>query len=544
VTSGGSGRPDLVLRNGLIVDGTGAPGFAGDVAISEGRIVHVGPGSPQAREMVDLAGTVIAPGFIDMHSHADFTLPAYPEAINSLAQGVTTEVVGNCGWSPAPLAAGNRADEYRELAAGIGRDLGWEWTGYGSYLKALQRVRPAVNCVPLVGHHAVRTAAMGTDARPPTSGELGLMRELVRDAMEAGAFGLSTGLVYPPGAYAETGELIELVREVRPFGGIYASHIRNEGSDVVAAVEEAIQIAGEAGVAVQISHLKSAGLANRGRVRAAMERIVAARDGGVDAHFDGYPYEAVSTFLSQVLPPWVLDGGVEAMMEHLATADQRSRICVEMAQGSGGWTSLVTAAGGWEKLTIVSVGSSSLEWAVGRPLSDVAADRATPPDSLALEILHLDRGRTVMVLDAMATQDVRAVIAHPLAAIGSDQLGVFSASARVHPRAYGTFARVAGRFVREGVLTLEGAIHKMTGMPASIMGLPDRGRLVPGAVADITVFDLVRFEDRATYREPTRPAAGLIHVLMGGRFAVRDGAVVDARLGSVLRPARLQARHS
>ena len=544
MTTGGGRVPDLLLRNGLIVDGTGSQAVGGDIAISGDRIVHVGLDGPAAREIIDVTGAVIAPGFIDMHSHADFTLPAYPGATNSLAQGVTTEVVGNCGWSPAPLAAGNRGDEYRELAAGIGRDLDWEWTGYGSYLAALGRARPAVNCVPLVGHHAVRVAAMGTEARRPTTDELERMRNLVRNATQSGAFGLSTGLVYPPGAYAETDELVELARIVRPFGGIYASHIRNESSDLVAAVDEALGIAQAADLAVQISHLKSAGTANRGLVRTAIDRIVAARGRGVDAHFDGYPYEAVSTFLSQVLPPWVLDGGVDAMTGRLATEDQRSRIRAEITRGSGGWTSLVTAAGGWEKLTIVSVGSSSLEWAVGRPLSDVAADRATPPDSLALEILHLDRGRTVMVLEAMADDDVRSVIAHPLGAIGSDQLGVFSADAPVHPRAYGTFARVAGRFVREGVLTLEGAIHKMTGLPASIMGLPDRGRLAPGAVADITVFDLVRFEDRATYREPTRPAAGLIHVLMGGRFAVRDGTVVDARLGSVLRPTRLQARDS
>lgn len=538
MTSGAAARADLLLRNGLIVDGTGSPGILGDVAVRGDRIVHVGPGGPVARETLDAAGAIIAPGFIDMHSHADFTLPAYPEASNSLSQGVTTEVVGNCGWSPGPLAAGNRADEYRELTAGIGAGLDWSWTDYGSFLATLQHARPAVNCVPLVGHHAIRVAAMGTEARPPSAAELDLMRTLVRDALRAGAFGLSTGLVYPPGAYAATDELVELAGEVRPFGGIYSSHVRNEGADVVAAVDEAIRIAEEVGVAVQISHLKAAGLANRRLVSVAIERIVAARRRGVDAHFDGYPYEAVSTFLSQVLPPWVLDGGVEAMIERLASEEQRLRIRAEIAQGSGGWTSLVTAAGGWEKLTLVSVGSSSLGWAVGRPLSDVAADRGAPPDALALEILHLDRGAAVMVLDAMGSADVRAVIAHPLAAIGSDQVGVFSASARVHPRAYGTFARVAGRLVREGALTLEGAIHKMTGLPASIMCLPERGRLAPGAVADITVFDPVRFEDRATYSEPTRPAVGLLHVLMGGRFAVRDGTVVDTRLGSVLRPAR------
>ena len=360
MTTGGGRMPDLLLRNGLIVDGTGSHAVGGDVAISGDRIVHVGPDGPRAREVVDVTGAVIAPGFIDMHSHADFTLPAYPGATNSLTQGVTTEVVGNCGWSPAPLATDGRAHAYRDLAVGIGRDLDWEWTGYGSYLAALQHARPAVNCVPLVGHHAVRTATMGAEARPPSAGELDRMRVLVRDAMLEGAFGLSTGLVYPPGAYAATDELVELAREIRPFGGLYASHVRNESADVVAAVEEALDIAEKAGVSVQVSHLKSAGVANHGLVLVAIERIVEARRRGIDAHFDAYPYEAASTFLSQVLPPWVLDGGVEAMASRIATVEQRSGILEEIARGSDGWTSLVTAAGGWEKLTIISVGSPSL----------------------------------------------------------------------------------------------------------------------------------------------------------------------------------------
>ena len=529
----------LLIRGATIYDGSGAPGVRGDVVVQGGRIDRVGPRleRPSGAHLIDADGLALAPGFIDLHSHADFTLPAYPDAINSLSQGVTSEVIGNCGYSPAPLSGDAEfAREWPEVTAGLGPDLDWGWKTFAEYLDALDRARPAVNCLPLVGFGALRVSAMGMADRPATVVEITLMRERLAEGLAAGAWGMSTGLVYPPGAYAQTDEIVEVGRALSPSCALYASHIRNEADDLLAAVDEALEIGRALDVPVEISHLKAAGRRNHGRVADAVGRIADERGRGREVHCDVYPYDAGSTFLSQVLPPWLHEGGVDALVDRLRSGEVRRRLRREIDEGLPGWPNLVGAAGGWDHILVASVGRRDLASAEGRTIADLARAAGEDPLTWTLDLLVADRAAPVMIITMMDLADVETALTFEASGIGSDQLGVTSASARVHPRCYGTFARVLGRYVRErGPLTMETAIHKMTGMPASILGAADRGVIEAGRTADLVLFDPASILDEATYEEPTRRARGIEWVILGGRPAIRRGDILDARLGRVVR---------
>jgi N-acyl-D-aspartate/D-glutamate deacylase len=529
----------LLFRGAMVYDGTGAPGVRGDVTVIDGLVHAVGPRleRPSGARVVDADGLAIAPGFIDLHSHADFTLPAYPDAINSLSQGVTSEVIGNCGYSPAPLSPEAAfAREWPDVTHGLGPALDWSWRTFGEYLAVLDRARPAVNCLPLVGFGALRVSAMGMADRPATTAEIATMRARLAEALEAGAWGMSTGLVYPPGAYAATDEIIAVGRELTATRALYASHIRNEADDLLSAVDEALEIGRSLGVPVEISHLKAAGKRNHGRVADATAKIADERSRGRDVHCDAYPYDAGSTFLSQVLPPWVHEGGVDALLDRLRSDDIRRRIRRELETGIPGWPNLLTAAGGWDRILIASVGREELASAQGHTVADLAMAASADPLAWTLDLLVADRGAPVMIITMMDLGDVDTALAFEASGIGSDQLGVTSASARVHPRCYGTFARILGRYVRErGLLTPEDAIRKMTGLPADVLGMRDRGRIVPGAVADLVLYDPATIRDEATYDEPTRRASGIEWVLLGGRPAMQRGDLIEANLGRVVR---------
>jgi N-acyl-D-amino-acid deacylase len=533
----------VLIHGATVVDGTGSPGRRADVLVRGGRIASVGPrpaattGSIAGDRIVDGDGLVLAPGFIDLHSHADFTLPAFPTAINSLSQGVTSEVVGNCGYSPAPLAANpERAEEFRSYSRGLGPDLEWTWRSFGEFLDRLSAAHPAVNCLPLVGHGALRVAAMGMAAREANPEELARMRQGLHNALSAGAWGMSTGLVYPPGAYAPTEEIVEIGRELTAANALYASHIRNEADGLLSAVDEALEIGRTLRVRVEISHLKAAGRRNHGHVPQAIAAIAEARARGLDAHCDAYPYDAGSTFLSQLLPPWVHDGGVDAMVERLGSSEMRTRIRADVDHGLPGWPNLLEAAGSWDRILIASVGSPARSAAEGFTVARLAADAGVDPLDWTFDLLVEDRAAPVMIITMMDDADVDAAIRFEATGIGSDQLGVTSDTARVHPRCYGTFARVLGRYVRErNLLSLETAIHRMTGLPAAVLGLRERGRVAAGAVADLVLFDPATVADTATYDAPTRRARGIEAVLISGRFAVDGGQIVARDLGRVLR---------
>ena len=531
---------DLLIRGATVVDGTGVPGVRASVTIDGGRIAAILPdgAAPDASTVVDAGGLVLAPGFIDMHSHADFTLPSYPAAINSLAQGVTTEVIGNCGYAPAPLASdAARADEQRAACHGLGPDLDWGWQTFGDYLARLDAARPAVNVIPLVGHGMLRLAVVGPEARAANAAELAEMHDAAARALADGAWGLSTGLVYPPGAYADTDEIVAVGRALEPVDGLYASHIRNENDDLADALDEAIEIGRRLRVRVEVSHLKAAGRQNHGRAAEALAILDRGRAGGVRVHRDAYPYTAGSTLLTQLLPPWVHDAGTDALVDRLGSSEVRARIAADVANGLPGWPNYIVATGGWDGIMIAAVVDPALRSLEGRTVAEAAAARGIDPLNLALDTMMADRGATMMIVSLMGQADVDEIMADPSTTIGSDQLGVTSREARVHPRAYGTFVRVLGHYVRDrAILDLPAAIHRMTGLPAASLGLTDRGRIVPGAVADLVLFDPATVADASTYADPTRPAVGVESVFLGGVVAVERGQALRPSLGGVLRP--------
>jgi len=389
---------------------------------------------------------------------------------------------------------------------------------------------------PLVGHAALRIAAMGMEARAPSETELAVMRAELRAALDAGAWGMSTGLVYAPGAFAELRELYSLGEELRLADAMYVSHIRNEGEGLFEAVDEALIIGQQHGIRSQVSHLKASGRRNFGKVKGALGIIRGHRARGERAHCDVYPYTAGSTFLHQVLPPWVKEGGLQRMVERLNAPESRQRVRHDIEHGLPGWFNHLEAAGGWHNVLLTSVATASRRSAEGRRVADLAAAERVDPLDYVLDLLIADHGATVMVIFLMAEEDVRDALSAPFAAIGSDLLGVTSASARVHPRAYGTFVRVLGWGVREAQLfPLEEAIRKMTGLPASILGLRDRGLVSVGAIADLVLFDPNQVQDAATFENPHQYSKGFELVVVNGTPVVENGKPTGALPGKVLR---------
>lgn len=524
-----------LIKGATVYDGSGQQPKQVDVAIDDERIVAVEDDIPGSDADVVLSpGLVLAPGFIDMHSHADFTLSAFPAAINSLSQGVTTEVVGNCGWTPAPLASKSAElrTQWQRTAAGLGPDLDWTWTDFGSFLDALDHARPAVNCVPLVGHSAIRTATFGIDDRHPSPSELDEMRTLLEDALRGGAWGLSTGLVYPPSSFSSQEEVHALAQVVASRGGLYSTHMRDEGNQLQSAVAEAVEVARQTRVRVQISHIKAAGPANHGKIFDALDAISRARAEGLAVGCDVYPYSAGSTVLLQLLPSWAVTGGADALLERLRSTDIRDRIRAELLRDE---TAYLNRAGGWKNVMIAAVGDAALRRFQGRYVPEIARSESTDEFDVLFELLVADQARTTMILFLMDPADVEEALDHESAVVGSDQLGVTSPDANVHPRSYGTFARVMRRAADRGEGPLADQISRATGRTARRLGLADRGFIRPGYTADLVLFDPATIRDCAMYAEPSLIAEGIERVYVAGALAVDGGAVMDARLGRVLR---------
>lgn len=528
---------DLVFDGASIVDGTGAPAFHGSVGILGDRIVQVSDGPLAGRRVIHLEGRTLAPGFIDLHTHSDFTLPAYPAAAAMLRQGVTTQVVGNCGFSPFPTSE-RGLDEWRAATSWLDAGLDWDaCRDPESFFAYVQGRAPACNVAFLVGHGAVRTAVMGSAGRIPTGPELDEMRGHVASAMRAGAVGMSSGLTYAPGVYAEPREIHALARVVADHGGFYASHLRNESQHLIDALDEIISVASATGVAVQISHLKALGREHWPLVDVALERLDAALQADLDVVADQYPYTAGSTTLAVHTPPWARTDGTGGMQRLLGDADARTRIRAEiLAQDP------VDVRKGLRRFEPDSIRIAQVPRPLdpvleGRTLTEVALDRDEAPVDTLLWFLQVGGGSVLATVHSLSEDRVRQVMAHPMVAVASDGWTLDRAvGGKPHPRSYGTFARVLGRYVRDdAVLGLEDAVRKMTSLPARRLDEFDLGMIRSGARADLVAFDPATVIDRATYTSPHEFASGVQHVVVGGQLVVEDGVQTEARPGTVLR---------
>ncbi|MFZ5917705.1 MAG: N-acyl-D-amino-acid deacylase family protein [Chloroflexota bacterium] len=515
---------DVIIRNANVLDGTGSPAFPADIGLAGERIAAIGDlAAASAPIEIDAAGLTAAPGFIDIHSHSDFTLPINPRAESKIRQGVTTEVIGMCGSSPAPLT-----EETRQTSMAAHPDLPWEWTSFGEFLDFLRRQGTSVNLVPMVGHGAIRGAGMGLAERAPTPAELAAMKRLVAQAMDEGAWGLSTGLIYAPSVYATTDEIVALSRVAAERGGFYFSHIRGEEATLLEAVAEAIEIGERARLPVQIAHFKAARPENWGLLPQALALVDDARARGLDVAADRYPYIASSTSLGAYLPDWAHDGGRNVLLERLQSPDARRRILDD----------LVELAQHWERIVISHAPlCPELE---GMSVAEVAGGRGNDPNETALDVLLEGEGRVSVVHFGMSEENLKTVLRHPAVMIGSDGSARIPegplGEGKAHPRSYGTFVRVLGKYARqEGVLTMAEAVHKMTGLPAARLGLSDRGRLVEGLKADVVLFDPETVIDRATFTEPYQYPAGIVYVLVNGQTVITPQGHTGALPGQILK---------
>lgn len=522
---------DLLIKGGRVYDGTGSPWSYADVAVEGGKIAAVGPLAwSRAARVIDAGGLAVSPGFIDIHSHSDTVFLANPKADSKVRQGVTLEVAGNCGSSVAPVTEKSleRTQENTRGEAEV------TWRTMGQYFDALERSGVTTNLACLVGHGQIRASVMGYDRRPPTPAELEAMKKLVAEAMDDGAIGISSGLIYPPSSYAETDELIDLARVAASRHGLYFTHMRNENVDLLKSVAEAIEVGEKAGLPVQIAHHKASGEKAWGLVKQSLPMIDEARARGVDVTADQYPYIASSTGLTSIIPGWAHEGGRPAILARLKDPATRARLKTEVTANRGGT---------WDKLVVSKVNTEANKPFEGKSIAEIATALGKEPCDAAFDLLVEEECDVGQISFGMCEEDVMMVMRHPFIMPGSDgsslaNYGVL-AEGKPHPRNYGTFARVLGKYVREEHnLRLEEAVRKMTSLPAWRLRLWDRGILRPGNWADVTVFDPATVRDVSDFADPHRYAAGIAFVLVNGRVVVDNGSRTDVVAGKVLRMKR------
>jgi N-acyl-D-amino-acid deacylase len=526
---------DIIIRNGTIVDGSGSPGVAGDVAIQGQKIAAVGAlGSATATTDVDAKGLTVAPGFINMLSHSETSLIADGRSMGELKQGVTLEVFGEGSMGPMN---DRMKQESKARQSDITFDIGW--TTLGQYLDWLVARGITPNIASFVGAATVRVNELGYADREPTPEELDRMRAHVRTAMEEGAMGLSSALIYAPGFYAKTGELVELAKVASQFGGMYISHMRSEGNRLVEAVDELMTIAREANIRAEIYHLKAAGESNWPKLDEVIRRVEAARKEGLEITADMYTYTAGSTGLDAAMPPWVQEGGYQAWAGRLKDPATRAKVRKEMLTPTDAWENLMLAATPKGTL-LVGFRNEALRSLIGKTLSDVAAMRGKSPQETAMDLVIEDGSRVQVVYFLMSEENTKRQVGLPWVSFGSDAgslatEGVFVKQS-THPRAYGNFARLLGKYVREDkATTMEDAIRRLTSFPAATLRIPDRGLLAPGHFADIVAFDAVTIRDHATYESPHQYATGMRHVWVNGTQVLKDGEHTGAKPGQVVR---------
>ena len=528
---------DVVIRGGMIYDGSGGDPFVADVAIAGDTVAAIGDLAEfQGRSEIDAEGMAVTPGFINMLSWATESLIEDGRSLGDIRQGVTLEVFGE-GWSMGPLS-----EEMKQEAVARQGDIKYEieWTSLGEYLEYLVERGISPNVASFVGATTVRIHTIGYADRPPTAGELEDMRVLVRQAMEEGAVGLGSSLIYAPAFYADTEELIELSKVASEYGGAYISHMRSEGNQLLEALDELITVAREAEIPAEIYHLKAAGSSNWSKMDEVFARVEAARAEGLQITADMYTYTAGATGLDAAMPPWVQEGGHDAWVERLKDPGVRARVKDEMNTPTDEWENLYLAAGTPDNVLVVGFKNDELKPLTGRTLAEVAAMRGTSPEETAMDLVIEDDSRVGTVYFIMSEDNIAKKIAQPWVSFGSDAEsmepeGVFLKS-NPHPWSYGNFARLLGKYVRdEGVIPLQEAIRRLSSLPAENLGLEKRGALKPGRFADVVVFDPEAIQDRATFAEPHQLATGVLHVFVNGVQVLADGEHTGAVPGRVVR---------
>ncbi|MFX1532978.1 MAG: amidohydrolase family protein [Promethearchaeota archaeon] len=536
---------DIIIKNGKIIDGTGNPWYRGEIGIKDGKIVKIRHQMDEdARKEIDASNLIVAPGFIDPHSHSDFALPFENRLESTIRQGITTAVIGNCGDSLAPINI-EKIEVFKKLAeifAPPGETLDITWQSFKEYLLSLEEKRSSTNIVPLVGFGTIRIAGgPGFEDREPTVEEFDQMKEYVEEAMQSGAFGMSTGLIYAPQVYAKTEEIIELAKTVAKYGGLYFSHIRGEGVTVIHAVKELIEIVEKSGcIGGQVAHHKVSGPSFWGTSKKTLQLMEEANAHGINISCDQYPYNRGMTSLITVLPPWVHIGGLEKILERLKNSDNRERIKKDIMEGIEGWENLIKDLGP-ERIYIVSVKTERWKDIEGKNLVEITKLKGKPDEFTTLfDLLIEEKGEVAITTEGQGEEDIRRIMTSRYTMIGTDGWGVSPTGilsyGKPHPRFYGTCPRILGRYVREeGLMTLEEAIRKMTSFPAQRLSLFDRGLIREGMWADIVIFDPNVVIDKATYDQPHQFPEGIPHVIVNGIIVVENNKQNNELPGKVLR---------
>jgi N-acyl-D-amino-acid deacylase len=525
---------DLLIRNGKIIDGTGSPWFYGDIGVKNGRIEKIGTLSAcEAKVVIDAKQQVVSPGFIDLHTHSDLVILDEPLIEAKVRQGITTDLLGQDGIAAAPLPE-EFVSPWRKNMAGLNGTppIDWDWRTVGDYLNKIEANNPSYNLAVLAPHGNIRMEVMGLDNRPATDEEIKQMQDVLRRSLDEGAVGLSTGLIYPPCCFAEMKELEALCEVIAEYGVPLVIHQRSEGDEILESMQELIDMMKRRDAHLHFSHLKNCGRENWYKTPDVLKKIDQARAEGLEVTFDQYPYTAGSTMLSAILPPWAHDGGSEKMLERLTDSVLRERIVNEMASALKGWDSIAKWAG-WDGIIITSVDSNERKHYVGKTIIQIAElENRSDYANVALDLILHEKNAVGMIDFVMNEESIKAILAHPAGTIGSDGL----LGGEPHPRAFGSFPRILGKYVREEkVLPLEDMIRRMTSQPARIIGLQDRGILREGLAADIVIFDPDHIIDQATFEKPRQYNLGIDTVIVNGQVVIQGEQAYRKAAGKVIR---------